>query len=57
METVQFKMNIPVDVKQWVEDMAHITNRSQSAMIVTALRKAMLHDYDTVEKGSIQNAD
>ena len=41
METVQFKMNLPLDVKQWLEREAQATNRSQSAMVVTVLRAAM----------------
>lgn len=41
MDTVQFKMNLPPDVKQWIEHEARVTNRSQSAMVVTVLRADM----------------
>lgn len=45
MDTVQFKMNLPLDVKQWIEHEARVTNRSQSAMVVTVLRAAMPLDF------------
>ena len=52
METVQFKMNLPLDVKQWLELEAFRTNRSQSATVVTVLKAAMSSEAS----GSASNA-
>ena len=55
MDSVQFKMNLPLDVKRWIEDEARATNRSQSAMVVTTLRAAMPLDFRAEpDKGATQ---
>lgn len=41
METVQFKMNLPLDIKQWIEHEARVSNRSQTGMVITLLRASM----------------
>lgn len=41
MEIVQFKVNLPVDVKAWLELEARKNVRSQGAQIVACLRAAM----------------
>lgn len=38
---VQFKLNLPADVKAWLEDQAQKNVRSQGAEIVFCLRKQM----------------
>lgn len=41
METKQYKMNMPADVKQWLVNQATKNLRSQSAEIILALREKM----------------
>lgn len=55
METVQFKMNMPLDVKQWIEGEARQTNRSQSAMVVTILRAAMPLGAAFLDAGEVED--
>lgn len=50
MQTVQFKMNLPLDLKRWIEHEARATNRSQSGMVITVLRDAMPPNFQTQEK-------
>ncbi|MTH36653.1 Arc domain-containing protein [Paracoccus limosus] len=40
-QQVQFKLNIPTDVKSWVEEKALANLRSQGAEIVACLREKM----------------
>ena len=49
METVQFKMNLPLDIKQWIEHEARVSNRSQTGMVITLLRLSMPLDWDASE--------
>lgn len=37
-ETVQFKLNIPADLKHWLEEQARANIRSQGAEIIAILR-------------------
>lgn len=41
MKLIQFKMNLPADVKAWLEAEAKRNVRSQGAQIVACLRAAM----------------
>ncbi len=41
MKKIQFKLNLPSDVKAWLEDEAVRNLRSQGAQVVTCLRAAM----------------
>ena len=41
MKVIQFKMNLPADVKEWLEQEALRNLRSQSAQIVMCLRQEM----------------
>ena len=41
MKTTQFKLNLPADVKAWLEEEAVRNLRSQGAQVVTCLRAAM----------------
>lgn len=41
MKTIQFKLNLPSDVKLWLEEEAVRNLRSQGAQVVTCLRAAM----------------
>ncbi len=41
MKTTQFKLNLPADVKAWLEEEAMRNLRSQGAQVVTCLRAAM----------------
>lgn len=41
MKPIQFKVNLPPDVKEWLEEEAHRNVRSQGAQIVACLRHAM----------------
>jgi hypothetical protein len=41
MKIVQFKMNLPADVKEWLKQEARRNLRSQSAQIVMCLRREM----------------
>lgn len=40
-ESVQFKLNLPADVKAWLAEQATRNLRSQSAEIVATLRERM----------------
>lgn len=40
-KTVQFKLNLPLDVKEWLEAQAASNMRSQGAEIVVSLRERM----------------
>lgn len=42
MKIIQFKVNLPADVKAWLEDEAKRNVRSQGAQIVACLRAAMI---------------
>ncbi|MEM5468816.1 MAG: Arc family DNA-binding protein [Sulfitobacter sp.] len=42
MKAIQFKLNLPADVKAWLEQEAVRNLRSQGAQVVTCLRAAML---------------
>lgn len=44
MKLVQFKLNLPADVKAWVEDQARSNVRSQAGQIIACLRAAMAHE-------------
>lgn len=41
MKTTQFKLNLPADVKAWLEEEAVRNLRSQGAQVVSCLRAAM----------------
>jgi hypothetical protein len=41
MKTTQFKLNLPADVKAWLEEEAVRNLRSQGAQVVSCLRVAM----------------
>lgn len=43
-DTTQFKINMPTDVKRWVEAQAEKNLRSQSAEIILALREKMAQE-------------
>jgi hypothetical protein len=46
MKTIQFKLNLPSDVKAWLEEEAVRNLRSQGAQVVTLLRAAMSRQAD-----------
>lgn len=46
MKLIQFKMNLPADVKAWIEVQAKNNLRSQGAQIVACLRDAMREDVE-----------
>ncbi|MGH1416735.1 MAG: Arc family DNA-binding protein [Pelagimonas sp.] len=41
MKTTQFKLNLPADVKLWLEEEAVRNLRSQGSQVVSCLRAAM----------------
>jgi hypothetical protein len=47
MKTTQFKLNLPADVKAWLEEEAVRNLRSQGAQVVTCLRAPMLRQDST----------
>lgn len=49
MKLIQFKVNLPADVKAWLEDEAKRNVRSQGAQIVSCLRAAMAEQTSPVE--------
>ena len=50
MKTTQFKLNLPADVKAWLEEGAVRNLRSQGAQVVTCLRAAMLRQETVGER-------
>ena len=48
-ETVQFKMKIPADVKEWLMREAERNVRSQGAEVVFCLREAMARRGQNIE--------
>lgn len=50
MKTIQFKLNLPSDVKAWLEEEAVRNLRSQGAQVVTLLRAAMSRQVDVCER-------
>lgn len=40
-DTVQFKLNLPREVKRWLEEQAKANIRSQGAEVVSILRERM----------------
>lgn len=41
MKSIQFKLNLPADVKLWLEEEAVRNVRSQGSQVVSCLRAAM----------------
>jgi hypothetical protein len=52
MKPIQFKVNLPRDVKKWLEAEAHRNVRPQGAQIVMCLRQAMSDQISFQERGS-----
>ncbi len=50
MKTTQFKLNLPADVKAWLEEEAVRNLRSQGAQVVTCLRAAMSRQVTVGER-------
>ncbi|WP_290689975.1 MULTISPECIES: Arc family DNA-binding protein [unclassified Haematobacter] len=44
MRTIQFKLNLPSDVKTWLERQAEINGSSQNSEVIRAIRAAMARD-------------
>jgi hypothetical protein len=51
MKTTQFKLNLPADVKVWLEEEAVRNLRSQGAQVVSCLRTAMSRQ-ETLREGA-----
>lgn len=52
-EPRQFKINLPPDVKEWLEDQARQNLRSQSSEVILALREKM---HTQTQKADAQRA-
>lgn len=50
MKVIQFKMNLPADVKEWLKQEARRNLRSQSAQIVMCLRREMERQDDFAQR-------
>lgn len=50
MKTTQFKLNLPADVKVWLEEEAVRNLRSQGSQVVSCLRAAMSRQ-ETLREG------
>ena len=50
MKTVQFKLNLPSDVKTWLEEEAVRNVRSQGSQVVSCLRAAMSRQVAVQER-------
>ena len=51
MKTTQFKLNLPADVKVWLEEEAVRNLRSQGSQVVSCLRPAMSRQ-ETLREGA-----